>query len=107
LPDDVCLKVPPGADEEELAFEYMNLLASRPEVTRELGSRAKDYVARECNWGSVALRYARFLNTVVDGTEYREPAEGAPIVAPPEPNGAGVWEYLRGLPFSADRGRDG
>jgi SAM-dependent methyltransferase len=74
----------------------MNLLASRPEVARELGARAKDYVARECNWGSVALRYARFLNTVVDGTEYREPADGAPVVAPPEPNGAGVWEYVRG-----------
>ena len=96
LPDDVCLKVPPGVDEEDLAFEYMNLLASRPEVARELGARAKDYVARECNWGSVALRYARFLNTVVDGAEYREPADDAPIVAPPEPNGAGVWEYVRG-----------
>ena len=57
FPDDVCLKVPVGAGEEDLIFEYLNLLVSRPEVARALGERARDYVARECNWASVAARY--------------------------------------------------
>jgi hypothetical protein len=64
LPDDVCLKVPVGPGEEDAIFEYMNLLASRPDVAREIGARAKDYVARECGWGSVARRYAEFLADV-------------------------------------------
>ena len=74
FPDDVCLKVPVGAGEEDLIFEYLNLLVSRPEVAKALGARAKDYVARECNWASVAARYAGFLNAVATGTEWRDAA---------------------------------
>ena len=37
FPDDVCLKVPVGAGEEDLIFEYLNLLVSRPEVARAVG----------------------------------------------------------------------
>ena len=47
-------KVPVGADEEDLIFEYLNLLVSRPEVARALGERARDFVAREWNWAAVA-----------------------------------------------------
>jgi len=32
FPDDVCLKVPVGEGEEELIFEYLTLLAARPDV---------------------------------------------------------------------------
>ncbi|MGO9255557.1 MAG: methyltransferase domain-containing protein [Bryobacteraceae bacterium] len=70
FPDDVCLKVPAGAGEEDLIFEYLNLLVSRPEVCQSLGARARDYVARECNWASVARRYAGFLEAVVAGREW-------------------------------------
>jgi glycosyltransferase involved in cell wall biosynthesis/SAM-dependent methyltransferase len=72
-PDDICLKVPPGAGEEDLIFEYLNLLVCRPEVALELGARAKQYVARECNWDVVARRYAQFLAAVAGGKEYVEP----------------------------------
>jgi glycosyltransferase involved in cell wall biosynthesis/SAM-dependent methyltransferase len=65
FPDDVCLKVPVGPGEEDLIFEYLNLLVSRPDVARQLGERARDYVARECNWASVAAQYAGFLESVV------------------------------------------
>jgi glycosyltransferase involved in cell wall biosynthesis/SAM-dependent methyltransferase len=71
-PDDMCLKVPPGAGEEDLIFEYLNLLVSRPEVALGLGARAKEYVARECNWDVVARRYVRFLAAVAGGKEYAE-----------------------------------
>ncbi len=53
FPDDVCLKVPVGAGEEDLIFEYLNLLASRPDVARALGERAASYVKEECNWDRV------------------------------------------------------
>jgi hypothetical protein len=39
-----------GAGEEDLIFEYLNLLASRPDVARALGERAAHYVKEECNW---------------------------------------------------------
>src|SRR5437870_3605815 len=47
LPDSICLKVPVGAAEEDLIFEYLNLLVSRPEVAREFGARARAYAERE------------------------------------------------------------
>ena len=70
FPEDVCLKVPVGAGEEDLIFEYLNLLVSRPEVAQALGARARDYVARECNWAGVAHQYAAFLEAVVAGKEW-------------------------------------
>ena len=44
--------MPVGAGEEDLIFEYLNLLVSRPEVARALGARARDYVAQRCNWAA-------------------------------------------------------
>jgi len=97
FPEDVCLKVPAGAGEEDLIFEYLNLLVSRPEVAQALGAQARDYVARECNWGAVARQYAAFLEAVQEGKEYRG-ADRAPAVETaaaavelPE-----VEQYLRG-----------
>jgi SAM-dependent methyltransferase len=89
-PDDTCLKVPPGAGEEDLIFEYLNLLISRPEIARDLGNRAREYVARECNWPRVAEMYAGFLRAVHQGVPWvddkppaRTPAPEA-VTGPPE-----------------------
>src|ERR1017187_5506752 len=97
FPEDVCLKVPVGEGEEDLIFEYMSLLVSRPEVAQALGANARDYVARECNWGAVARQYAAFLEAVVEGKECHaaeQPPAGeqaAPAAETPE-----VEQYLRG-----------
>ena len=99
FPEDVCLKVPPGPGDEDLIFEYLNLLVSRPETARALGEQAKKYVAAECNWDSVARRYAGFLEAVWQGREWPEgPEEGnaaagaaSPAAGPapvPEPQSA-------------------
>src|SRR5450432_2743608 len=53
-PDEICLKVPVGASEEDHIFEYLNLLVSRPEIAQALGARARRWVERECNWDLVA-----------------------------------------------------
>ncbi len=76
LPDDICLKAPVGAGEEDLIFEYLNLLVSRPDLARSLGARARAYVERECNWEAVAHRYASFLCAVKEGRDW-EPPEAA------------------------------
>jgi glycosyltransferase involved in cell wall biosynthesis/SAM-dependent methyltransferase len=96
FPDDVCLKVPVGPGEEDLIFEYLNLLVSRPDVAQALGARAKDYVARECNWAAVARRYAAFLEAVVEGREYVEEAAPPLEDAPPPEFGPDLPDYLRG-----------
>ena len=106
FPDDVCLKVPVGAGEEDTIFEYLNLLVSRPEVAQALGARARDYVAQQCNWPAVAKRYARFLEAVAEGREWKaeEPvcscvqaADQAGSDGQPElPHNEAITPYLRG-----------
>jgi len=93
FPEDVCLKVPVGAGEEDLIFEYLNLLVSRPDVSRELGARAARYVAEECNWDRVACLYASFLQSVVEHTEWKtQPQPPAPSPQPLPP--AATEEYV-------------
>src|SRR5579862_1672980 len=88
FPDDVCLKVPVGEGEENLIFEYLNLLASRPDVTRELGERAARYVKEECNWDRVACLYASFLKSVVEGGKWEIGTAAASIQQPAAPQKA-------------------
>src|SRR6202012_539428 len=45
-PDEICLKAPVDASEEQHLFEFLNLLVSRPEVAQALGARAKKWVER-------------------------------------------------------------
>jgi len=88
FPDDVCWKVPVGAGEEDLIFEYLNVLVSRPEVAQALGDRARNYVAEQCNWPRVAALYARFLESVWSGRPAEEPVKDdapAPEQAADEP----------------------
>src|SRR5215469_9704450 len=65
LRDDICLKVPVGREEEDTIFEYLNTLVSRPDLARAMGARAREWIARECSWSSVAGRYVDFLQTCV------------------------------------------
>jgi SAM-dependent methyltransferase len=82
LPDEICLKTPAGAGEEDVVFEYLNLLVSRPSLARAMGARARLWVQKECNWDSVAERYARFLQAVLAGSMWPPSGES---VAPLEP----------------------
>ncbi len=69
-PDDVCLKVPVDASEEEHIYGYMRLLVERPEVAKELGARARTWVAKECSWELVAKKYAEFAFDVANGSAF-------------------------------------
>jgi glycosyltransferase involved in cell wall biosynthesis/SAM-dependent methyltransferase len=81
FPDDVCLKVPVDRTEEDQIFEFLNLLVSRPEVAREFGRRARQWVERECNWEIVARKYASFLESVAG----RAPAADSSTSTSPGP----------------------
>ena len=81
LPDDVCLKVPVDATEEEHLFEYLNLLATRPTVRCALGDRARAWAERECSWDVVARKYTEFLESVTQGSEWREPVKASAAAA--------------------------
>lgn len=111
FPDDVCLKVPVGASEEDLIFEYLNLLVSRPDVGRALGERAAQFVKEECNWDRVASLYASFLKSVVEDTEWKEtqlqppgwPRAGSPSPPTPQPEIQPVTpEYVRSWAANAE-----
>jgi glycosyltransferase involved in cell wall biosynthesis/SAM-dependent methyltransferase len=83
-PDAICLKVPVDETEEEILYEYLNLLISRPDVRQSLGRRAKEWVARECSWESVADRYVDFLEEVTGRRDPQaEPAAAVPAVSSP------------------------
>lgn len=64
FPEDTVLKVPVDGREDEVLFEYLRLLVSRPDLAHALGRRARDYVEQTCNWSAVAGKYARFLETL-------------------------------------------
>jgi glycosyltransferase involved in cell wall biosynthesis/SAM-dependent methyltransferase len=92
FPEDVCLKVPVGAGEENLIFEYLNLLISRPEVAKALGARAKAWVAETCNWATVARQYADFL---AGKAPAQARAAAAPETSPAAPD-PDLPKYLEG-----------
>lgn len=101
VPDDACLKVPIGGAEEELLFEYMMLLLSRPELARAMGERARAWVANECNWPLAARRYRDFLEEVVTG---HKPAPVVVEVVEPPPTVApfDLASYLRSWPSATE-----
>lgn len=69
LPDEICLKVPVDDMEEEVLFEYLNLLISRPGLARAMGEGARAWAERECSWNRVAERYVAFLERYSRGWE--------------------------------------
>jgi glycosyltransferase involved in cell wall biosynthesis/SAM-dependent methyltransferase len=78
FPDDICLKTPIGAGEEDLLFEYLHLLIARPDLAAAMGARAREWVSRECSWEIAARRYVEFLSA----PEAQRPVLGAEKVAP-------------------------
>ncbi|MBK5295155.1 MAG: glycosyltransferase [Acidobacteriia bacterium] len=74
FPDQACLKVPVGAGEEDILFEYLQLLVERPDLEAALGRQAQAWVERDCGWSSAAAHYHSFLRSVAEGTEWTQPA---------------------------------
>ncbi|MCP5110429.1 MAG: glycosyltransferase family 4 protein, partial [bacterium] len=90
LPDEICLKAPVDSSEEETLFEYLRLLVSRPDLGREMGFQAKQWVERECAWPTVADRYVEFLESVAQGGAWT----GFAVPEPAEPPVSVTQAYL-------------
>jgi len=99
-PDEICLKAPVDATEEELLFEYLSFLVARPELARQMGARARRWVERECSWERVARLYVSFLEAVHESREWQaEPpaaAAQAPASEPVEPEYLLGWSSAKG-----------
>lgn len=74
LPESICLKAAVDSTEEDIIFEFLNLLVSRPDLRKGLGERARNWVQTECTWPEVARRYAEFLEGVAAGNAVRSTA---------------------------------
>jgi len=73
FPDAVCLKVPVGDAEEQMIFECMHLLVSRPDLAASLGQRARSWVEAECSWQHTAEQYHSFLESVHQRSDWVAP----------------------------------
>ena len=96
LPGEVALKVPPGEGEEDLLFEYLNLLVTRPAVARALGRSARAWAGRECAWEVVAERYAAFAAAAIEGRAWRGPDAAASVPVAAGEGGEQVPEHPAG-----------
>jgi SAM-dependent methyltransferase len=66
LPDDVCLKVPPGPDEEKLLYTKLRALTLRPTLRERMSHRAVDWVRSECEISRSAARYLDFAQRIIE-----------------------------------------
>ena len=74
--------MPVGAGEEDLIFEYLNLLVSRPEVARAAGRAGQGLCGEECNWAAVAAQYTDFLRLWLQAGWERSAAAAKPANDP-------------------------
>ncbi len=61
LSDDICVKIPHDRHELKVSIECLKWLLSNPGEAKEMGERARQWVAAECTWDKVAQRYVSFL----------------------------------------------
>lgn len=94
-PDSICLKVPapPDPTEEDVLFEYLNLLVGQPGLAASLGQRAAQWVERECPWEVVAQQYLSFLS---GKTTSPEKAIAPPVEAKAAPPQEFPEKYILG-----------
>lgn len=65
LPDDVCLKAPLGAGEEEAIYSHLRRLAPSASLREAFGRRAMTWVRERCDVRISAARYLSFAERVL------------------------------------------
>jgi len=76
VPDDACLKVPLGPDEEDTIVRQLLRLARDPDRGAAIGARARAFIAREHTLDRAAAGYRAVLDRTLSG---RAPAQGASV----------------------------
>ena len=90
------------SSEEDILFEYLNLLVTRPSLRRELGAAARAWVERECDWRSVARRYVDFIAGKDVAVISPQPAVAELATAPTAQPGPVEPDYIIGWADNAD-----
>lgn len=65
LPDDVCLKVSPGPNEEKELYARLRALAYRPALREALSRQAAAWAREECAVSKSAARYLEFAEQII------------------------------------------
>src|SRR5581483_1765944 len=73
LPDDVCLKVSPGPDEERQLYAQLRKLAYRPTLREQLSRNAAHWARTECAVSRCAARYLAFAEQLTPGARAGRP----------------------------------
>lgn len=66
LPDDVCLKISAGPDEEKELYTRLRALAYRPTLREGVGRRAAQWIRRENEVSRCAARYLDFAERLIE-----------------------------------------
>lgn len=64
FPEDACVRIEPGAAEEDMLFEAMLWLSRFPEIARQIGRRAQAYVRRVHAPHQAAAAYRALLSEI-------------------------------------------
>lgn len=67
FPDDCCIKVSTGADEEEELKQKLLFYLENPDERRELGARSRQYILTHHDIQNSAREYAEFASEVLAG----------------------------------------
>ena len=65
LPDEICLKVAVGDDEEQVLYQQLRRLAFQPMLRKRLSNQAAEWARRECDIKRCAARYLEFAEQVI------------------------------------------
>lgn len=66
LPDDICMKIDLGPEEQSQVEEALQHLLGNRDLRRELGKKAVDYIRRECRPETVVANYVEFIRQILD-----------------------------------------
>ena len=94
LPDDVCLKVTAGPDEEKELYAKLRALVYRPILREQLSRRAAEWIRSENEISRCAARYLNFAERLVK--EFRVPLSGGRLA---EANASRLKAELRTRPL--------
>jgi glycosyltransferase involved in cell wall biosynthesis/SAM-dependent methyltransferase len=109
LPDDTCLKVSPGAQEEHDLYLRLRALIYRPALRQRIADRAKAFARQTCDIERCAARYLAFAEHIIREQRDHRPArpllplldlkyEEPPLI---ELDSEAALAYLRGF-FDGD-----
>jgi glycosyltransferase involved in cell wall biosynthesis len=74
LPEDTCLKVPPGKDEEHDLYLRLRALIYRPALRQRIGERAKAWAREHCAIDRSAALYLAFAEQIINERRKHDPA---------------------------------